>query len=243
MTRKTVLITGAAQRIGAAIARDLHGYGMDVIIHHNKSLESASLLKDELNASRSDSALTLQADLMEKDSYTEVIDQAYGFKKRLDVLINNASTFFPTPMGQISLDQWQNLVGVNMQAPLFLSQQASPYLAENQGCIINMTDIHGQRPLENHSIYSAAKAGLTMLTQALAKDLGPAVRVNAISPGAILWPEDMQVDKQEDILSQTVLKKLGAVNDITKAVRYLIDDADYTTGQILTIDGGRTLYS
>jgi pteridine reductase len=243
MTSKTVLITGAAHRIGAAIARDLHKHGMDVVIHHHKSVEAATELYSELNSSRANSAYIVRGDLLEPDSYAEIIQKTYAFKQRLDVLINNASTFFPTPLDQIDLQQWQALVGVNMQAPLFLSQQAAPHLAKTSGCIINMTDIHALLPLQDHTIYSTAKAGLMMLTQALAKDLGPDIRVNAISPGAILWPENMQQEEQAKILDQTVLKRTGSPEDITKAARYLIDEADYMTGQVLTVDGGRTLYS
>jgi pteridine reductase len=243
MTSKTVLITGAAHRIGAAITRDLHKHGMNVVIHHHRSVDAAQQLAEELNTDRADSAHIVQGDLLEANNYGEIIQQAHGFKQRLDVLINNASSFFPSPVGEISLAQWQNLIGVNMQAPLFLAQHAADYLAENRGCIINMADIHGLRPLKDHAVYSAAKAGLLMLTRALAKDLGPAVRVNAIAPGAILWPEDMEQDKQDAILARTVMEQLGSVNDISNAVRYLIEGADYMTGQILTIDGGRTLYS
>lgn len=243
MTSKTVLITGAAQRIGAAISRDLHQHGMNVVIHHHQSVTAAKKLVEELNASRSDSACLVQGDLLEAVNYGGIIQQAYDFKQRLDILINNASEFFPTPLGQINLTQWQNLIAVNMQAPLFLSQHAAPHLAAYKGCIINMTDIHALRPLKDHTVYCASKAGLVMLTRALAKDLGPAVRVNAISPGAILWAENMEADRQDEIIAQTVLKRLGNVDDICNAVRYLIDGADYMTGEILTIDGGRTLHS
>ncbi|MBT7950431.1 MAG: pteridine reductase [Gammaproteobacteria bacterium] len=243
MTSKTVLITGAAHRIGAAIARDLHNSGMNIIIHHHNSAEAASNLGKELNASRTDSAYLVQGDLLAPDSYAEIVQQAFGFKQRLDVLINNASTFFPTRLGEIDLEQWQSIIGVNLQAPLFLTQQAAPHLAEHKGCVINMTDIHGLRPLRDHAVYSSAKAGLLMLTQALAKDLAPAIRVNAISPGAILWSQDMPEDKQSEIINRTALKKTGSLEDITNAVRFLINDADYMTGQVLTIDGGRTLYS
>ncbi len=243
MTSKTALITGAAHRIGAAIARDLHKHGLTVVIHCHESVSAAKKLVGELIAMRAGSAHIVQGDLLEADCYGEIIRQAHGFNQRLDVLINNASSFFPTPIGQISLKQWQNLIGVNMQAPLFLAQHAADYLAADDGCIINISDIHAQRPLKDHAVYSAAKAGLEMLTRALAKDLGPAIRVNAISPGAILWPRQMDEHEQNQILDQTVLKRSGNVEDVTNAVRYLIDGADYMTGQILTIDGGRTLYS
>ncbi len=152
-------------------------------------------------------------------------------------------SFFPTPLGQIDLQQWQNLIGVNMQAPLFLAQHAAEYLLASKGCIINLTDIYAIRPMKDFPVYSTAKAGLEMLTKALARELGPDIRVNGLSLGAVLWPENMNQERQDDILNQTVLKRTGEVNDVANAVRYLIDDADYMTGQIMTIDGGRTLYS
>jgi pteridine reductase len=243
MTSKTVLITGAAQRIGAAIARELHACDMNIVIHHHQSSEAAARLGDELNETRSNSALVIQSNLLEAKSYADTITQAHSFNNRLDVLINNASTFFPTVMGEISLQDWQSIIGVNLQAPLFLSQHAAPYLAVHSGCIINLTDIHALRPLKDHSLYSTAKAGLIMLTQSLAKELGPTIRVNAVSPGAILWPENMPEEKQQEILDKVILGKIGSLDDITNAIRFLINEADYMTGQILNIDGGRSLYS
>ena len=243
MTSRTVLITGGAHRIGAAITRDLHEHGMDVVIHYHQSLAEAEKLAEDLNGKRSDSAYLVHGDLLDFENYSEIIDQAYGFKNRLDVLINNASSFFPTPLGQISLQQWQNLIGVNMQAPLFLAQLAADHLAANKGCIINLTDIHAIRPMKDFPVYSSAKAGLEMLTKALARELGSDIRVNGLSLGAVLWPENMNQEKKDDILKQTTLKRRGELIDVTNAIRFLINDADYMTGQILTIDGGRTLYS
>ncbi len=243
MTSRTVLITGGAHRIGAAITRDLHEHGMDVVIHYHQSLAEAEKLAEDLNGKRSDSAYLVHGDLMDFENYSEIIDQAYGFKNRLDVLINNASSFFPTPLGQISLQQWQNLIGVNMQAPLFLAQLAADFLAANKGCIINMTDIHAIRPMKDFPVYSSAKAGLEMLTKALARELGSDIRVNGLSLGAVLWPENMNQEKKDDILKQTTLNRRGELVDVANAIRFLINDADYMTGQILTIDGGRTLYS
>ncbi len=243
MANKTILITGAAKRIGAAIARGLHGANMDVIIHFNTSQKEATEIASELNAIRPDSAYTIAADLLDTDSIKSFIDQAWSFNQRLDVLINNASIFYPTLLDEVTAKQWGNMMGVNLKAPLFLSQSASPYLAKNSGSIINMTDIHAERPLEKYSLYSISKAGLVMQTKALAKELGPEIRVNAISPGAILWPEEIDNKTKKSILDRTILKKQGNVADIVNAVYFLIENADYITGQVLTIDGGRTTFS
>ena len=240
---KTALITGAAKRIGAAIAEHLHTSGMNVIIHYNTSAKEAHELVRKLNGIRQDSAITVQANLEHKEYYVALIDAALEFKGGIDVLINNASAYYPTPLGSLSDNQWNELINTNLKAPLFLSQLATKSLRKNKGCIINITDIHANRPLSNHSVYSVSKAGLVMLTQSLAKELAPAIRVNAISPGIIIWPDDMEDEKKDAILNQTVMKKTGHVEDITKAITFLISDADYITGQVLNIDGGRTLYS
>ena len=242
MYNKTALITGGAKRIGAVIAEQLHHTGMNVIIHYNTSAKEAHDLVRKLNGIRNDSAITVQADLQHKEFYAALIDAAQEFKGQLDVLINNASAFFPTPINKLSNEQWETLINTNLKAPLFLSQLAASTLRKNKGCIINITDIHANRPLKEHSVYSISKAGLVMLTQALAKELAP-IRVNAISPGAITWPDDMDEDTKQSILKKTVLKKSGDANDIAKTVLFLIKDADYMTGQILNVDGGRTLYS
>jgi pteridine reductase len=243
MANKTVLITGAALRLGAALARDLHARGMDIIIHYNRSHEQALALADELNAARSDSACVIMANLLDESGLARLVETAYGFRNRLDVLINNASVFYPTSVSLTSNSQWDELIGVNMKAPYFLSCEASAYLRQHRGCIVNITDIHADRPLQGHAVYSASKAGLAMLTRALARELGPDVRVNAVAPGAILWPQDMPARTMQKILSRTVLKQQGKTTDITSAVYYLIEDARYMTGQVLTLDGGRTLYS
>ena len=243
MNNKTVLITGAAKRIGACIARTLHGHGANVVIHYHHSAAAANELAANLNAIRMDSALTVQGDLSGDDSYTAIVSKARGWKDRLDVLVNNASAFYPAGIADTTPAQWEELIGTNMKAPFFLAQQAAPFLRETQGCIVNITDIHAERPLGNYPVYSAAKAGLVMLTRALAKELGPLIRVNAVSPGAIIWPEDMDEQTQQEILSRTALKKTGTAEDIANAVRFLITDADYITGQVLSVDGGRTLYS
>lgn len=243
MTSKTVLITGAARRIGASISRELHQRGWDIVIHYHHSEQAATTLAGELNSARADSAMTLQANLLENQSYALIVEQSYRWKKQLHALVNNASAFYSHGMGEVSVQQWDELIGTNMKAPFFLSQQAAQHLRENQGCIINLTDIHAQRPLKNYPVYSAAKAGLVMLTKALAKELGPKVRVNAVSPGAILWPEDMDETTQQEMINRIVLKRCGEPLDIAKAVRYLLEDAGYVTGQILAVDGGRTLSS
>jgi len=240
---KTALITGAAKRIGAAIAENLHKAGMDVIVHYNTSAKEAHELVRKLNEIRNDSAITIQANLEIKEYYAALIDAALEFKGGIDVLINNASAFYPTSLNTLSDKQWNELINTNLKAPLFLSQLAAQSLRSNNGCIINITDIHANRPLANHSVYSVSKAGLVMLTQSLAKELAPAVRVNAISPGAITWHDEMDDETRQAILNQTVMKKAGSMEDITKAVMFLIKDADYITGQIINVDGGRTLYS
>ena len=242
MSNKTVLITGAAKHIGTAITRELHHAGMDIIMHFNTSKTDAKSLAAELNSLRADSAFIIQADLRDSGSHSMLIDEAYTINHRLDVLINNASVFYPTPVETFTAEHWDELIAVNLKAPLFLSRCAAHYLAETRGCIINLTDIHAGRPLKNYSIYCISKAGLIMLTKSLARELGPAVRVNAVSPGAVSWPDNMDKITREEILSRTVLKHQGCVEDISTAVRYLIEDAKYTTGQVLIIDGGRTLF-
>lgn len=243
MINKTALITGAAKRIGAAITERLHSTGMNVIIHYNSSGREAHELIGKLNGIRRDSAIMIQADLEHKKYYSALIDAALDFKGGLDVLINNASAYYATPLASLDSQQWNELVNTNLKAPLFLSQLAAESLRLNKGCIINITDIHANRPLRSHSIYSITKAGLIMLTQSLAKEMAPSIRVNAISPGIILWPDDMDEEKKNKILDETMMKRTGNLEDITKAVLFLIQDADYITGQVLNIDGGRTLYS
>ena len=236
------LITGAARRIGAAIARTLHAQGADVAIHYRESGEAANAVADDLNAIRTDSAATFAADLNDLASLNHLIDDVRAWRSRLDILVNNASRFYPTPVGEITEDQWDDLIGTNLKAPLFLSQAALPALREAHGVIINIVDVHSQRPLRNHTVYGSAKAGLAMLTRSLAKDLAPHVRVNGVSPGAILWPEDGMSDATKDaILDQVPLGRPGTPEDIANAVLFLAKDADYVTGQIIAIDGGRSI--
>ncbi len=242
MQSKTVLITGAAKRIGAEISRMLHADGMNIIIHYRSSKDEAQGLCNELNALRADSAIILQADLHQTPELTTLVQQASDYWGRLDVLVNNASTFYPTPVGEITEAHWDDLMGSNLKAPLFLSQAAMPHLRNSQGSIINIVDIHAFRPMKEHPVYCAAKAGLAMLTQSLARELGPDVRVNGVAPGAIIWPSS-EMDKltQDAILDRTALKRQGEPRDIAATVRFLIRDADYITGQVIPVCGGRSL--
>ena len=241
-TAKTALITGASKRIGATTSRVLHEAGYNVIIHCRLSLSAANELAEELNESRADSAKVIQGDLNNETIYNHLIKQAYECWNRLDVLVNNASSFYPTPIGTITLDDWNNLVNSNMKAPLFLAQAAAPYLRQTQGCIINMIDVHGQRPMKDHPVYCAAKAGLGMLTMSLAKELGPDIRVNGVAPGAILWPDnDMPDHTKKLILERTSLKRPGEPLDIASTILFLARDANYITGQIIAVDGGRSI--
>lgn len=242
VSNKTVLITGAAKRIGAAITEHLHKAGMNIIVHYNTSANEAHELVRRLNDIRADSAISVQANLEYKEDYAALIDTAIEFKKDIDVLINNASAFYPTPFNSLSDKQWHEMVNINLKAPLFLSQLAEKSLRKNKGCIINITDVYATQALAEHSIYSVSKAGLVMLTQSLAKELAPAIRVNAISPGAITWHDDMDDETKKSILDHTAMKKTGSMEDISKAVLFLIKDADYITGQVINVDGGRTLY-
>lgn len=239
---KVALITGAARRIGAAIATTLHADGARVAIHYRESSDAAAALAQELNAKRADSAATFKADLSEIPALTGLVDEIVGWSGRLDILVNNASSFYPTQLGEITAAQWDDLVGSNLKAPLFLSQAALPQLRKASGVIINIVDIHAQRPLKNHSVYGSAKAGLAMLTRSLAKDLAPDVRVNGVSPGAILWPENDMGEKLKDsILKQIPLDRAGKPDDVAGCVLYLVRDASYVTGQIIAVDGGRSL--
>ena len=239
---KVVLVTGAARRIGAAIVTRLHENGARVAIHHHGSTDAADALAQRLNTVRPQSAATFQADLLDTERLAPLIDDVVAWGGRLDGLINNASTFYPTPVGTITEDHWTDLMGSNLKAPLFLSQAAVPHLQRHQGAIVNLVDIHAQRPLRNHPVYGPAKAGLAMLTRALAKDLAPAIRVNGVSPGAILWPEEGMSDSaQQTILRQVPLERPGDRADIAGCVLYLLRDANYVTGQIIAVDGGRSI--
>lgn len=238
---KAVLITGAARRVGAAITRTLHAAGASVAIHYRGSADDAQALADELNAARPHSAILLQADLLDTARLPGLIEATLGAFGRLDVLVNNASTFYSTPVGTITEAQWNDLLGSNLKAPLFLSQAAAPALKASQGLILNIVDIHGLRPLKGFPVYSPAKAGLVMLTHALARELSPEVRVNAVAPGPVLFPEEgLTEERKADIIERTLLKRRGSPEDIAKAVLFFAADAPYVTGQVLAVDGGRS---
>ena len=238
-----VLITGAAHRIGATTAKLLHKNGMNIVLHYRGSREDAKAVQKELNDLRENSVILIQADLHITNGLPALIDESVKAWGRLDVLINNASSFYPSKIGKATEEQWDDLVGSNMKAPFFLSQAAAPHLKKNNGCIINIVDIHADRPLKTFPIYSMAKAGLVMMTKSLAGELGPEIRVNAVAPGAILWPENLDEVAKQRIVSRTFLKRQGEPNDISKTILYLIKDADYVTGQIIAVDGGRSLNS
>lgn len=240
---KVVLITGAAHRIGATVANQLHAAGMNIVLHYRASRQAAQALQEQLNARRANSVILVQADLLATKALPALVKEAHNAWGRLDVLVNNASTFYRTPLDKADDAQWNDLLGTNLKVPFFLAQAAAPYLHANKGCIVNMVDIHAERPLKGYPIYSMAKAGLAMLTKSLACELGPDVRVNAIAPGAILWPEDIDEVTKQRIVNKTFLKRKGEPQDIARAILFLVNDAPYMTGQILAVDGGRSLNS
>ena len=239
---KVILVTGAARRIGAAIVTRLHENGARVAVHYRGSRDEAENLASQLNDVRAGSAMAIQSNLLDVDSLPLLINTVIDWGGRLDGLVNNASSFYPTPVGSIDEEQWDELVGSNLKAPLFLSQAAAPHLRDSSGAIVNIVDIHAGRPLRDHSVYGSAKAGLAMLTRSLAKDLAPDVRVNGVAPGAILWPENgMTESVQQSILDQVPLQRAGTPEDIAGCVLYLLRDATYVTGQIIPVDGGRSI--
>jgi pteridine reductase len=236
------LITGAAKRLGAAMAHGLHAEGANLVIHFHRSGNQAAHLCTELNSIRSGSCITVGAELLHTAGLTTVVASAVDAFGQLDILINNASTFYPTPLGTITERHWDDLIGTNLKAPLFLAQAAAPYLQQRAGLIVNMIDIHGQRPLPQHPVYSIAKAGLAMLTRSLARELGPQIRVNGIAPGPVLWPEAaLPAAFKDEIIAKTLLKRSGSPEDIVRAVLFFAKDAPYVTGQILAVDGGRSV--
>lgn len=240
---KTILVTGAAKRVGAAIARLLHRAGANLTLHYNASEHEAHALQSELNLQRAKSVILVQADLLATAGLAEIVKTCIERFGSLDALVNNASAFYPTPFGTISAANWDELVGANLKAPLFLAQAAAPYLKKVAGCIVNITDIHAEWPLKNYAVYSIAKAGLAGLTRSLARELGPEVRVNGVAPGPIAWPEDGSFDEvtRQRVISHTLLKRIGESDDIARAVYYLIAEAPYVTGQIIAVDGGRSV--
>ncbi len=244
LTDQVVLITGGAKRVGAAICRRLHAGGARVMLHHRASVAEARALQQELNAQRADSVALIQADLLNSASLPQLVKTTAKRFGGLDVLINNASSFFPTAVGEITEKAWDDLVGTNLKAPLFLSQAAASELRKRHGCIVNIVDIHAEFPMKNYVVYTVAKGGLLALTRSLARELGPEVRVNGVAPGTIVWPEDDtwsdDVSRQR-IISQTALKRIGDPDDIAKAVEFLVTGAPYVTGQVIAVDGGRSI--
>ena len=238
------LITGAAHRLGAHTARHLHGRGWNIVIHYRSRQDQAEALKSELNALRENSAVTLQADLSQPDSIAPLAEQAVAAWGRLSGLVNNASVFYPNPTEKARNQDWDTVMDTNLRAPFFLGQACLPALRESGGAIVNLIDIYSQRPLADHPLYCASKAGLASLTLSWAKDLAPEVRVNGVSPGAILWPEgDAEIDPQyqQSILAKTPLARTGQPDDIAGAIAFLLCDATFITGQVLSVDGGRSL--
>ncbi|MCK5718396.1 MAG: pteridine reductase [Thiomargarita sp.] len=239
--QKVALITGGVKRIGAAIARQLHQHNIKLALQYRHSSDEAYALQTELNNQSPKSVLLLPADLNNVSKLTDLVDETTAHYGRLDILINNAAGFYPLPLGQVTEKQWDALFEINLKIPFFLSQAAVPYLEKTQGCIINLVDIHAKRPLKNHIVYNTTKAGLVMLTKSLAQELGEkGIRVNAVAPGAILWA-DNNADDKEYIITAIALKRRGEPQDIAKTVYFLINDANYITGQVIAVDGGRTL--
>jgi pteridine reductase len=244
LSGKTALITGGARRVGAAISRRLHAQGANLMLHYRASVNDARGLQHELNALRPNSVALIQADLLNVATLPNLVKETLSQFGSLDILINNASSFFPTAIGDVTEKAWDDLIGTNLKAPLFLSQAAAPELRKRHGCIVSIVDIHAEYPLKNYVVYTVAKGGLLALTRSLARELGPEVRVNGVSPGAILWPESGEWQDEvarQRIVNQIVLKRVGEPGDIAKAVEFLVSAAPYVTGQILAIDGGRSI--
>ncbi len=243
MNNRVVLITGAAKRLGAVIAKQLHEQGFKVVIHYHHSKKEAEDACNSFNTIRKDSAAIVHGNIDDIANCQRIIQEAYNIFEQLDALINNASSFYPTPVGSVNLKQWDDLLGSNLKGPFFLSQAAAPFLKRANGNIINITDIHGERPLKNYPVYSIAKAGLIMLTKSLARELGPSIRVNAIAPGPILWPNEKTLlsdTAKEHIIEKTCLKRKGTPQDIAQTVLFLLEQG-YITGQVIAVDGGRTI--
>ena len=241
MQGKVVLITGGGKRVGAAICRRLHAAGANLMLHYRKSAGEARLLSAELNRVRAGSVALIQADLLETAKLPSIVEQTLQTFGRLDGLVNNASSFFATPLGEIEIADFDDLVGTNLKAPLFLAQAAAPALRRAQGAIVNIADIHAERPLKNFIVYSVAKTALVGLTRSLAREMAPEVRVNAVAPGPVLWPEDESFDElsRQRIISHTPLRREGTPEDIAGAVHFLLAEARYVTGETISVDGGR----
>lgn len=244
MQGKVVLVTGGAKRVGAAICRRLHAAGAQVAVHYRSSEQDALALQAELDGLRSKSVAVFQADLLDLNALPQLVREVIEKFGRLDALVNNASSFYATPLAEVDEQQWNDLLGTNLKAPLFLAQAAAAELRRRHGAIVNIADIHAERPMHDHLLYSVAKAGLVALTRSLAQEMAPQVRVNAISPGVIVWPENaawMDEEQRRKIVAHTLLKRQGEPDDIAKTVAFLIRDATYVTGQVISVDGGRSI--
>jgi len=244
MQGKTVLVTGGAKRVGAAIVRRLHGDGANVAIHCRTSVHEAQALLTDLNDKRPESAMIVQADLLELASLPRMIEEVMQQFGHLDALVNNASSFYPTPLDKMDEQQWNDLLGTNLKAPLFLAQAALPELRRRHGCIVNIVDIHADLPMHGHLLYNIAKSGLAGLTRSLAQEMAPQVRVNGVAPGVNIWPESelwQDEEKRRRLIAHTLLKREGEPDDIARTVKFLIADAPYITGQIVAVDGGRSI--
>lgn len=244
MQGKVVLVTGGAKRVGASICRRLHKLGAGIAIHYRSSETEARALQDELNALRPDSTAMFQADLLDPNAAPQLVRAVVERYGRLDALVNNASSFYATPLAQIDERQWHDLLGTNLKAPLFLAQAAADELRRRHGCIVNIVDIHAERPMQGHLLYSVAKSGLVALTKGLAQEMAPQIRVNAVAPGVIVWPEGEEWQEEErrrKIVAHTLLKREGEPDDIARTVQFLIADAPYITGQVIAVDGGRSI--
>ena len=244
LANKVVLITGGAKRVGAVICRELHAHGANLMVHYNTSTKEARALQAELNLQRANSVAIIQGDLLNIAIMSNLVQETVKQFSKLDVLINNASSYYATEIGKISEENWHDLVGSNLKAPMFLAQAAAAELRKNHGCIVNITDMHIERPKKGYVVYSVAKAGLVTLTKSLAHELSPEVRVNAVAPGPVQWPENNpQFDEvyRQRVISQTLLKRVGEAADIAKAVKFLVADAPFITGHVLAVDGGRSL--
>jgi len=244
MQGKVVLVTGGAKRVGAAICRRLHAAGAQLAVHYRSSEQEALDLQKELNKLRPKSAAVFQADLLDLHALPKLVNNVVRKFGQLDALVNNASSFYATPLADIDEQQWQDLLGTNLKAPLFLAQAAADELHRQHGCIVNIADIHAERPMHGHLLYSIAKAGLVALTKGMAQEMAPQVRVNAVAPGVIVWPENeawMDEEQRRKIVAQTLLKREGEPDDIARTVAFLIHDAPYITGQIIAVDGGRSV--
>ena len=244
LTGKVALITGGARRVGAQIGRTLHAHGMNLVIHYRSSSDDARALQAELERQRPKSVTLVKGDLLNVAQLPDIVGTAAAAFSRLDVLVNNASSFYPTPLGQATEAQWDDLFGTNLKAPFFLAQAAAPHLKKTQGCIVNIADIHGDRPIKHYPIYCMAKAGVVMLTKSLARDMAPDVRVNAIAPGTIMWPEgaaQVSEAQKQEMLGRIPLQRSGGPDDIARTALFLIRDAGYINGQVIAVDGGRTV--